>query len=480
MSLQRATVLLAPLAATSGAAASFVVTTVVMDTMPDTVLVGLSALVAFLAAMMAYYRADLVTLVRRSDRTALLWAVGGGLLAFWAAPLLALSQRASDAPSGADSLFMTTTAWGLVVALVALAVREARPSVTAFTGALASAAGTAGLLASWERPSSFSPFAKFPTREGLMLLAGVLFALGVFALARSMRRVGPRAAVLFGLAAAAMAGTLVALPSLPSALAEKAPLSSCVYLGAFAALFAIGIAHTVAGGGASRASVALLGAPLAVMVFSLGEQFRAVYGPSPVAWRAAIAGLVVLMAGAVTVWLAEKPASDSQVPIKAAALPLAVASAAAVLGVAQLAMPALSALAEGGTEQPFRANWTMVGAEAASGWLVLAAALLSLSAAVAWWRGRSLTTWGSAAVTALLCGGAAIPLSATTLHTWNRWVPADVQQTYGTEYSRLVIEAQTDPVRVATMALTALAVVVLGVLAWRLRAVGKDLQGGQQ
>jgi hypothetical protein len=450
-----------------------------MDTIPDTVLVGLSALVALLAAV-AFYRADLIALVRETDRATLLWAVGGGVLALWAAPLLVLSQRASDAPSGADTLFMTTTAWGVLLALAALAVREGRPSLTALAGALASAAGTAGLLASWERPSSFSPFAKFPTREGLMLLAGVLFALGVFGLARAIRRAGPRAAALLGSAGAAVAGTLVALPALPSALAEKAPLSSCVYLGAFAALFAIGIVHTVAGGGVSRASVALLGAPLAVMVFSLGEQFRTMYGPSPVAWPSAMAGLAVLAAGAVTVWLAEKPARVGRAPIKAASLPLAVASLAAVLGVAQLATPALSALAEGGTEQPFRADWTMVGAEAASGWLVLAAALLALSAAFAWWRDRPLATWASAAATALVSGSAAIPLSATTLHTWNRWVPADVQQTYGTEYSRLVIETQTDPVRLAAAVLTVLAVVTLGVLAWRLRAVERDPQGGRQ
>lgn len=479
MSLQRATAWFAPLAAASGAAAGFVVTTVVMDTMPDTVLVGLSALVACLAVV-AYYRADLVALVRQTDRATLLSAVGGGTLAFWAAPLLVLSQRASDAPSGADALFMTTTAWGVLLASAAFAVRDSRPSATALLGALASAAGTAGLLASWERPSSFSPFAKFPSREGLMLLAGVLFALGVFGLALAIRRAGPRAAALLGSAGAAAAGTLVALPALPSALAEKAPLSSCVYLGAFAALFAIGLAHTIADGGVSRASVALLGAPLAVMVFSLGEQFRTVYGPSPVAWSSALAGLAVLVAGATTVWLAEKPAGDIRVSLRAAAVPLAVASAAAVLGVAQLATPALSALAEGGTEQPFRADWTMVGAEAASGWLVLTAALLALSAALAWWRGRPLAAWASAAVAALVTVGAAIPLSGTTLHTWNRWVPADVQQTYGTEYSRLVIEALTDPVRVSAMALAALAVVALGVLAWRLRAVEKDPQGGRQ
>jgi hypothetical protein len=444
-----------------------------MDSMPDTVLVGISALVAFAIAV-AFYRADPLKLTRTTDRSTALWAVLGGVLCFWAAPLLALSQRASDAPSGADSLFMTTSVWGLAAVLTALAVPGRRPSMTVLAGAVASAAGTAGLLGSWESPSSFSPFAKFPGREGLMLVAAGVFGLGLYALAVAIRRGGARSTAVLALAAAAIAGVLAAVPFLPAAIAQAAPLAGCVYLGAFGALFALGTVHTIDSGGASRVAVALLGAPLAVMVFSLGEQFKAVYGPSPVAWRGALAGIAVLVAGGAAVLLGDGAVRPEAVRPKASSVPLALAAVAGALGVAQLATPALSALAEGGTEQPFRADWTMVGAEAAVGWLALASALMALSAVFAWRRGRPLRTWGSAAIAALVSAAALMPLAATTLHTWNRWVPADVQQTYGTEYSRLVIGALTDPVRLGAVALSVSAVVVLGVLAWRLRADGND------
>ena len=55
----------------------------------------------------------------------------------------------------------------------------------------------------------------------------------------------------------------------------------------------------------------------------------------------------------------------------------------------------------------------------------------------------------------------AIPLLGTTLHTWNRWVPAEVQQTYGTEYARLTVTAHIEPVRVAAAVLVLIAAVLL-------------------
>jgi hypothetical protein len=53
------------------------------------------------------------------------------------------------------------------------------------------------------------------------------------------------------------------------------------------------------------------------------------------------------------------------------------------------------------------------------------------------------------------------PLLGTTLHTWNSWVPAEVQQTYGTEYSRLEIAARLDPVRATALVLAVVAMMVL-------------------
>ncbi len=154
------------------AMSSFIVTTVAMDSLPDPVLVGVSAVVAFviIAAAGGWRVAEEL---RRLERSTLALALAGGALAFWAAPLLALTQRATSAPSGADSLFFTTTTWAVLVVLGAYLIGSERPALTGIAGAVCSAAGAAGLLASWEYPSSFSPFAKFPAREALMLLAGV-------------------------------------------------------------------------------------------------------------------------------------------------------------------------------------------------------------------------------------------------------------------------------------------------------------------
>ncbi len=71
------------------------------------------------------------------------------------------------------------------------------------------------------------------------------------------------------------------------------------------------------------------------------------------------------------------------------------------------------------------------------------------------------------AAAALVCAVASVPLAGTTLATWNRWVPADVQQTYGTEYSTLTIAGRLDVVRLVAMALAVAAVVALAVVAGR-------------
>jgi hypothetical protein len=446
--------------------AYFVVSTVVMDTLPDAVLVGGACLVALVLGL-AYHREGGVAAARAADGRTALWSLGGGLLAFWAAPLLALSQRATDAPSGADSLFLMTTACGVGVVVVAMILPAEKVGPTALSGAIAAAAGSAGLLASWETPSSFSPFAKFPLRESFMLLAAALFSAGMAALAVAIRRKGPRPVAVLALAGAAGAGVATALPFLPGVLAVGGgTLVACAYLGTCIAVLALGTTESVVGGGLVRVAVALFGAPVGVMLYAATERFTGAHGPDPVVWPSAGAGIAVLSVAGVVIWLAGRR-GYRPIRWRAAAVPLAVSGVACALGVAQLATPALNAVAQGGTGAPFRAAWTMVGAESAVGWLAFASPWLVLSAVLAVAYRAPLATWISAVGAALVCLIAALPLRDTTLHTWNRWVPADVQQTYGTEYSRLVTSAHFDPVRTGALLATALAVVVLGLWAWR-------------
>jgi hypothetical protein len=446
-----------------GALCSFVLTTVVMDTVADSVLVGISCATAFVAVAVLQGRSGLAD-ARLASRRALGVAAIGGALAFWAAPLLALSQRASDAPSGADTLFLTTSVWALACVAAAFAVRAERPPVTALAGAVAAVAGASGLLASWESPSSFSPFAKFPAREALILLAGLLFAAGALALAEAARQAGPRVTTLAGLGGAAVLGVAGALLAVPS----TGALLPCVYLGAVVAVFAVGWVRTTAAVGVSRAAAVLLLVPIAVMTFSVVERLTTVRGPNPIAWGGAVAGSAVVAVSAGVVWVAA-PGAESGPARSSRALWAAfgLAGSSCALAVASLATPALGAVAEGGTGTPFHAAWTMVGAESATGWIVFAAAGLALAAVMVVWRGGPTRAWVPSAVAVVVCGAAAIALVGTTIHTWNSWVPAEVQQTYGTEYARLLIEPRFDPVRASAMVLAICAVVVLALSAKR-------------
>lgn len=468
MSSRSGKAMVAVFAALCGAAGSFVLTTAAMDTLADPVLIGF-ACAAALVFVLALNGTSGFSDLQGTDRRTLGLAAMGGALSFWAAPLLVLWQRASDAPSGADTLFFTTSAWGLACVVAAFAVRAQRPPVTALAGAAGAVAGAAGLLASWENPSSFSPFAKFPLREALMLVAALVFAAGALALADAARRSSARVAVAAGLGGATALGLLVALPALPS-VSEigRGALLPCIYLGMAFALFAFGWTRASSVVGVSRTSVALFGAPIAVMALAGVERLTMERGPNPIEWPGALAGCAVIAAGIAVVWLAEKPTVlQHAAGCRSLWLAFGFSLAASVLAVASLMTPALNALAEGGTGEPFRATWAMIGAESAAGWLAVAAAGLALAAVMVARGGGTTRSWLPAAVAVVVCDLAAIPLLGATLHTWNRWVPAEVQQTYGTEYSRLVIGPRLDPVRMAAMLLAVVAVATLAFSARR-------------
>jgi len=460
-----------------GAVTSFVLTTVAMDTLSDTVLVGGSSLVAFvLVAAVGGWHA-LVELRQRS-RAALSLALVGGALAFWAAPLLALSQRASDAPSGADTLFFTTTLWGVLVVLGGYFISRERSALTAIAGAVCAAAGAAGLLASWEYPSSFSPFAKFPAREALMLVAGAVFAAGAISLAEAARRLGARSATTLGLGAAAVLGVLVSLPVLPASVSAGIDAwRPMVYLGFAVAAFAMSWVWTSAHAGVVRASAALFLAPPAMTAIAAIERATAVYGPSPFAFRGVLAGSAIACTGAAVVWLSDVDRNASRaVRGRVATAAVWVAAGAIALSTVSLGTPAIAALSEGNVGESFRAAWTMLGFESAAGWMPVAGALLALTAALEARRGEAARAWVVASAAVFACALAMPALSATTLHTWNRWIPAEVQQTYGTEYARLSMSAIVDPVRVVAMALAVTSAGVLGLSAVR----GANVDGSQK
>jgi hypothetical protein len=438
----------------SGAAATFVCTTLLTEELPDVV----TALVVAVGAAGAglslhgFGFEGLRTLLGRSPVSCAQAAVAG-VMSFWLAPLIVLWQRASDAPPGSETLFFSVAVWGFIGVLAA-AQRAGRAYVPlAGSGALLALVGAAGVLANWERPSSFSPFVRFPSQHLFMVAAGVAFAVGALLLLRAREGLGTASTLAISTAAAGLISLLLAVPALPPAIPALERIWPIILVLAVSqAIFVAGWYRLLIDEGLRRASTAWLLVPAALTGLSFLERALSVYGPDPILWPAASSGILMTLLGALAVWSVpakESPAASSVLPFTRGVI----ASVLAAAGLATLAAPALRAEVEGAFEQQYRAVWTMSGVEAASGWLVVASALL-VAAALLRARDGSGISRGAAALSGLLSLCTYPLLADTPFRTATRWVPADVQQTLGTEYARITFTAIHDPARLTVMALT--------------------------
>ena len=99
--------------------------------------------------------------------------------------------------------------------------------------------------------------------------------------------------------------------------------------------------------------------------------------------------------------------------------------------------------------------------------------------ACAWLEARALT----ASVCAAFALAAVPALLSTPLRTWTRWIPAEVQHDYGTEYARLTLTPTHGPAEIAALVLAGSAALLLAIgalLALRQRARAKDLTQHRQ
>lgn len=442
-----------------GSAGWFVFSTSLVAHVPRTLIVA----AASLGAALVVAAADGIDLrILRSPSRPLISAITGTMLAFLAAPLLVLLQRSSDAPSGSESLFFSLVAWGVIVAVASMFVRSERPAITAIGAAVAAATGAAGVLANWERPSSFSPLVKFADRELVMIAAGVLFAVGTMLLLRAAQadpKTRPAAFVVTAVVAAIIAvpGFLGTAP----ALAENG--TTLLLAGIAFGSFGLAWTSSVSAHGPAAASSALMVGPVLITALTIIERAIGVLGPDPVIWRAALPAALVCVLGSAALFR-----SGRGEPLPAVAFgPLVIAVAVVALAaVVTLGLPALQASVEGITTDKgvFRASWEILGFQSAAGWLTVAAALLVLTAAFEIRTGRARSVWSTALVTALACIAAYPFLLESSFATWNRWIPSEVQQAYGTEYARLTVVGIAHPMRTAVLAAASVLAVAVGVL----------------
>lgn len=458
-----------------GAAATFVLTTVVMDQVPDALVIATALIGAFVVAAAAQGTVAIAADVRAAPGV---WRLAGdGVLAFWAPPLLALSQRATDSPSGSDAVMLMTALWGMLAVLAAFVyLRRGKGPYVLPAGAMAALVGAAAILANWERPSSLNLFVRAADREAMMVFAALVFAIGSVRLASGIRRVGPKQSIVVALGGATAVAVLFALPSVPGALSSvgrAAPMLAL--LGLAYGLFCVGWTRACASGGVESAAVSLLLVPVGLTGLSALERAVGVFGPNPLVWVGVTAGTILCLGAGATILSSSgnslhppvdgTPAVQRRVPRWATVIGVA----AVVLAIAALFLPSIQATSEGSLGGGFRATWQMLGFETAGGWWPLAASLLALAALVDIGGGSKRSSSVVGAIAALTTVFTASASSNSPLHTWTSWIPPDVQQTYGTEYARLVTEPLVSPTAVLSLGFAAVTALITLVLAYRAR-----------
>jgi|GEM_PF-1219101 len=421
------------------------------------------------AALLASGLLLLVYSARRTDRSPTIslprtLALGlAGSISLAAAPWAVLAHRHSDAPAGTIVLFWAVALPGAV--LLSSPIRKASWAYARPAAALLAMTGAAGVLANWERPSSFSLLVRYSSEQLWIALASVALAASVAYVGHMVRDKGwPRVAVPVAVGGAA-AGAGLLLWGLSDGVAPLAQPVLWMHAATFAvaAVLVLGLAATdpaLAGG-------SLLLVPVLLSGVTFVEAAVGVLGPRPVLLDAVgWASLVTVSAIA----LAMAPRGRAGTMVSARRL-VWVGRALAVLVVA-LAVVAMFApgvdVAVRGTRTEgaaFKADFAMAGFETVGAWLVLGmgAVLAALWFSVRTSRARAVL----AAVSVFASAGAWYILKAIPLHTWVAWIPSDVQQDYGTEYASIVFSQIPVPWQSAGVVLAAGAALLLGALAWR-------------
>lgn len=298
-----------------------------------------------------------------------------------------------------------------------------------------------GVVANWERPSSFSLFVRYRAEELWMLAAGFAWAF-LWARLERARREGTLAAGLTAAAAGAAAGALALALSrwgaagMPAVLGDAAwwsvAAASAVVWAASVAVFRRGGARLLAAGWFLPA-VALMG-------LTVVEQAFKPFGIQPILLEQAAAGAVIAVAGA---WLVKKAdvrhTGSFNVSERPAAILAVVALACAAIA---LATPALVAhvAATRADGSAFQASFTLLGLETVGGWTALGLALVSVAAAV-----QHRVDVRALLIVSLACFAALVVVWATPLHTLSSAIPPEIQGDYGSEFANIRFEALPVP-----------------------------------
>jgi hypothetical protein len=378
--------------------------------------------------------------VREMGRRDVVLSAAAGALSWVIAPWIVALNRYTDAPPGTELIFFAWVLWGALALLAAGVARLQRASAVVAAAAIGVAAvtGAAAVLASWERPSSFSPMVRYFSEELWMLGAGACFLGGGLLIARLTRTYGRARPVLAGGVGAAVAAIGIAV-----ATADARLVFAVSQYGGSLVMWAVAWSLTwlvwtsmLSRDRAGEAGVAMACAPALLTGLLALETFTGVAGPNPMIAGGIAGGVLLTGAAILGVRSLESPVGPGADRPRAWALILA--AVPVVVALAGLALPALGGSAWADRKgTAFEVAWTLSGWESVAAWIVAAAALLAFAAVAR--RSTSLAL-------AALAAAAAYPLlAATPYRSLTGWLPTDVAADLGTEYAWIHFDALSSP-----------------------------------
>jgi drug/metabolite transporter (DMT)-like permease len=220
--------------------------------------------------------------------------------------LLPVIKRFGLAPGGSDTVFLMNLAPIFLIPLL-LVFRDEKISLGKGAGVAAAVLGMIAIVANWERPSSFAPFARFFVEEVLVLLSALSFAVFVLAGKRLVEKYSPSVCS----ALTVWLGTIFLFPLAmridgPATFARipSQAWTIILILGIISSALAILLFYdALARVEASKATSFLFLTPIFVtLMIKLEPVFGALTLPSPLFVGPIIVGSFLVVAGVIAIW----------------------------------------------------------------------------------------------------------------------------------------------------------------------------------
>ena len=420
---------------------SFALTGVALKTVPAPLIAAARAAFGFAFAAIAVGGKPRKKLVRRQ----VLWLAVAGSLGMAAFLLFQVLFRYSNAPSGADIVFVTGLSPLLVLPMALFWTKE-RPGARQVFGVAIATLAMVAVLGNWETPSSLWLFTRFPIEEGTLLLSAVAWAFLTIAGRLLLKEVDPatQAYYVFGFASivlipyALVSGSVGRLSGI-----DSSGLLALIFLGFLGSGLGFHLwLKALVDLESHRASSALLLTPVLLTLYLAIDRKASAL---PIDLPSVLAGCLLLLIGFLAAVASPKERESNGDRFdgflghasRLIALISAVGFGVAAIGLfAPVRESFVSGVLDSG--RPYAMQWLTSGFSTIGGYLLISISAFLAISGYMFLRGRlsgkSLALSGIISIFTL-------PLSwivqYTPFSSWHSWMPAEIQQAIGTEYVRL-------------------------------------------